>query len=370
MHASRIPAPRDTGRRGRALLEALVVVLLALVICYQALKSFAGGGSVEEIADNEAAVVLDYMTGEGRVVVDPGFQTVVPYLQEVFTVDKSPVEYVMQGNDVATGSHVPRLVVRARDGSSFWFEHVTVQYSVSTQRLAAVIEDAGPGDGFKEELVDAFARPILRDAYGLYSAEEIVLPENRQAAALVARDRLAAALAPHGIEVLELSASKPMFAKEYEATIERRKVAEQETDSLGLKTGELEAERAERLAKIAREKALELEKVRGKLEGQAESARLEGLRRRAAADAYEAGRLLAGRLELAEKTSEAEARAAKYAKEAEGFLAQAGALAEQGELAVRAALVEKLSSVEFQLAPYSRRLPGETLDPASTPGPK
>jgi hypothetical protein len=343
--------------RGGALLEAVFVILLALVFCQQALQYFAGGGSVEEIADNEAAVVFDYMTGEGRVVVDPGFQTVVPYLQGVFTVDKSPVEYLMRGNDVATGTHVPRLVVRARDGSSFWFEYVTIQCAVSTESLMAVLEDAGPGDGFKQELIDAFARPILRDAYGRYSAEDIVLPENRQAATLAAKERLAEALAPHGIEVLELSASKPMFAKEYEATIERRKVAEQETDSLGLKAEELAAARDERLAKIAREKSLELEKVRGKLEGQIEAASLEGLLRRAAADAYETGRLLAGRLELTEKSMEAEARTAKYAKEAEGFLAQAEALAEQGELAVRAALVEKLQSVEFVLAPYNRKLP-------------
>lgn len=54
------------------------MILLALVFCHQALQHFAGGGSVEEIADHEAAVVLDYMTGEGRVVVDPGFQTVTP----------------------------------------------------------------------------------------------------------------------------------------------------------------------------------------------------------------------------------------------------------------------------------------------------
>lgn len=340
--------------------DALGTLLLVVVFSYLGLRMLAGNDSMRTIRDHQAAVFVNHVSGESTAIDVPGVRPFVPYLQQVFTFDKRPVEYLMSENALVSPNKVPRLLVRARDGSIYSFNHVAIQYAVNTARMATVLGDSGVGEGYKGRLMNTFARPILREEFGRYTALEILLPDTKQAATVSAKERLAQALAPHGVDVLELSVSKPTFPEAFEKTIERRKVADQETERKRQEIEVLLAGKDQRLANVVLEKELELQRMRGELARELEQARRAGARERYEADEYFAARTQAGEYELRQKTELAQQRTDRYTKEAEAFQAQTEALAQQGAEAVRAALVDRLPNIEFELRPYNDQQAGPT----------
>lgn len=255
--------PSARPRKGALLIQLLISTLLATAFLIVTLRSLSGQAGVVRVADNQVSVETNYWTGESRADATPGYRTFIPYLKDVHVLDKSPVEYVMEGNEFQGWNKVPRLTVRASDGSSFWFNHIAIHYALRTQDAALALRDTGPNDGFKGGLINCFARAYLRDEYGRFSPEEIMAPENRRKATEAVQARLNSALAVHGVEVLEISASKPAFDKQYEAVIERRKVAEQDIASLVTGRQLMEDEVVLRHAEISQKKAFTLEKARG-----------------------------------------------------------------------------------------------------------
>lgn len=348
----RSPRTRAGGTRAALLIEILCISILTPALVYLGLRVRAGNDSVRLIRDHQAAVFVDFLSGETTAVAEPGMKPFLPWLQDVVVLDKRPVEYVMVGNAYEHANRVPRLLVRGRDGSIYSFERVAIQYAVDTSQVATVLDDSGPGDGYKRWLMNAHARSILLDEFGRYTPQEIVLPDNKQAATARAKERLALALAGHGLEVLELSVSKPSFPEKFEQTIARRKVADQDTDGLRQSAELLLEGHAQRLAHKRSEKELELERMRGTLALRLEAARRASARRRYEADAYHATRLAAGELAARRKREQARQLAQRYTQEAEAFRSQTEALAERGVESVRAALIEQLAGIRFELAPY------------------
>jgi regulator of protease activity HflC (stomatin/prohibitin superfamily) len=346
--------PRSPGARGRLLVEIPLGLLLAVLLSYAVLRHLAGGDSLRQVHDHQVAVLVDHVRGASRVIDTPGTHAFLPYAQEVFVLDRRPSEYVMDGNERKDANHVPRLLVRARDGSSFGFERVVVQYALDTHAADRVLGDSGPGEAFKERLLDAFARSILRDAYGRYTTQEMLLPENRLAANADGKAQLERALGPHGITVLELAVSKPSFSPKFEETIARRQVADQDTEALARQVEELAASEGERLAQVVSQKELEERKVVAAGAAALAKALRAATRKRAEADAFAVDRLAAAQEVLAERLARAARNEERYRQEAEAFRQRTAALAAQGELAVRAALVEQLGSIPFELVPYDR----------------
>jgi hypothetical protein len=333
--------------------HALGAVLLTLVFSYLGLRMLAGNDSLRTIRDHQAGVFVNHVSGESTAIDVPGVRPFVPFLQEVLTFDKRPVEYLMSQNVLVSANEVPRLLVRARDGSIYSFNHVAIQYAVNTARMATVLRDSGVGEGYKERLMNTFARTILREEFGRFTALEILLPDNKQTATVSAKERLAQALAPHGVDLLELSVSKPTFPEAFEKTIERRKVADQETERKRQEIEVLLAGKDQRLANAVQQKELELQRVRGELVQELEQAKRAAVRKRYEAEQYFDARTQAGEYELRQKAGLAQQRTERYTKEAEAFQAQTEALAQQGAEAVRAALVDRLPNIEFELRPYN-----------------
>lgn len=344
-------------RLRRLALELPLVLIAALLIIYSALRIRADDGGLITISDHQAGVLVDFRTGRLTPDVSPGVKTFIPWLQRWYRLDRRPIEYVMAGNEHLDENRVPRLLVRGSDGTSYIFERVELQYALDTERLTTALRDSGPGSGYRR-LVDAYARPILRDAFGRYTPQEIVLPDRKQKATEEAKRELSKALAVHGIQVLELSVSKPTFPKAYEDTIDRRRVAEQDLAKLRRERQQLLEIKPTRFAHLRRMKELERNREVAKLQRRLEKARLAAQRAREEADRYHTGRLLAGQLARDERVSQAAAQEVTFRKEAEGFRAHTDALAAGGASVVRAALVKQLSKIQFELVPYDRALPG------------
>jgi hypothetical protein len=263
------------------------------------------------------------------------------------------MDLCMEGGERDGGlGSAPRLLARAADGSRFSFDSLVVEYALQPVRAGEVLLDTGPSAAARERLVRVLARSILRDELGRSTCEEIVDPERLGGAVRTARERLNAALARHGIEVLQISTPKPRFAPPYEQAIERRKVGESEVDRLRQQEAQQAAAEELRRSSVAREETAAKAAAVRELAWSLEEARLEAQRTRRAADLYFDERESAGAREQYRLTRAAEARRAAATLEHEGRMAQAAALEAAGAAAVKAALVERLSGVEFALVPF------------------
>lgn len=348
-------ASASRGKRGRLrALELLAGLLLAPPLLYAAVRHLTGEDGVRTVSDHQIALLCDYAGGEVTILPEPGLRLHVPWLQEVLVLDRRPVEYVMDGKERAHSNTVPRLLVRGREGTSYGFGRVEILYALDPARAVLALSDSGVGLGFAQGIVDAYTRAVLRDVFGRFESAEMVEPDKKQAALEAARTRLAAAVAPHGIEILELSVSKPIYAPQYEDTLTRRKVADTELEAIERERQLLLSSRESKEAQLEAELSLELDKERAKLEEKLEQARREEVTKRHESDAYHRARLRAGELARDERVARAALRAETSAKEADGLRARAAATAALGPQAVRAALIERLGSVQISIQPVER----------------
>lgn len=339
-------------RRGRLLFEVPLALVLALIGSYLVLRARVGDGGVALLADHQVLVRVDNTSGAIESHDRPGAHTFVPWFEEVYRLDRRALRYVMgQGGEEADRGS-PSLVVRGRAGSNYAFGRVELLFALDSAQADVALVDHGGDRERMLDLVDAYARPALRAAFGDYTPLEIVLPENKQAATGVAREDLSESLVRHGLRVLELSVSKPTFAPEYQEIINRRKVAEQDTERLRQEREDLRRTAEEREAAVREMEEVALEKLERKLAEELRLARREAQERKDAADREAADALTAARLQRDEDLSRAAVIEARHRADASAFEARLAALESQGELAVRAALVERLGSITFDLVPY------------------
>lgn len=348
-------------------LVTVAAVVAGLLVIVAGLSAATGRLGVATIQADEVGVVVNYITGERDVVTTPGFRLYVPFVQEVYTLDKTTQDFLMQGTEYRGANHVPFLTVRASDGSNFRIDDLRIQYEIIPGDASTILKDSGPGDSYKLEWIKAHARSILRDEFGRYSAVEVANPTVYKQAPVEAKDRLNALLEPHGIRVILIKTPNPQFDDEYENAIESRKEADQEVERLIAKVEQLEQEREQRLAAVKKEKDVEMQELQGEMIRARRYAEAEAIRVQKGADAFATKRVSEGEAEKAELLANADGLVAKYTKEAEGIQSRAQALEQRGEVVVREALIQKLMDVTFTLVPYSRDPAPQRLEHSGSP---
>lgn len=352
MTGSRTPSP--TPCSGFSLVELLLAFALAPFLLYAVLRHWTGQDGLAVIGDDQVAVVLDRWSGRRELVTTPGFRTYLPWLEEVHAFDRAPNGLVFTGTARQGTNQSPRLIVRARDGSSYWFENFPLVYALRTERAADVLDDSGPGEGYKQELVAFYARSVLRDELGRFTTEEIAQVQNVREAGRAALLRLNQALEPHGLEVLEIGTPKPSFDKAYEDHIQRRKLNDQERERLAAEFEKLSEEQRQREAAANREKEVEYEKLKGNLARDLMLASNERAKLAADADRFFLEKQRAAQATRFEREQAAGTLRDKYVADARTLSNRSRDLERYGELAVRMALIDKLAGIEFSLVPYSR----------------
>ena len=314
----------------------------------------SGQGGIIEVSDREVVVIVNYVSGTQEVLAQPGFRIFVPFIQQAFKFDRSTQEFVMEGDRDRDANHVRKLTVRAKDGSNFWFERLEIQYLLLASKAGVVLHDSGAKEDFKRNWVRTYARSVLRDEFGRYSAEEVADPSNYGDATQVAKDRLNAMLQPHGVEIRQIITPKPKFEDRYEQAIEDRKVANQEVEKLKEKAFQLQRERERRLASVERDKATEFELLKGEMEAARIIAEKDAVRLTKDADAWRIGQVAAGTAAEQRMLEEARGLVEKARKDAEGLIARVAALAVSGDFLVREALAKKWAEIRFEVVPYRR----------------
>ena len=332
------------------LAEVLAAMALAAGLVGLVLVRALGGAGAVAVGADEVAVVHDLVRGREQVVATPGVRLLVPWFQSAQRVSRAPAElrFGGEGDDA-----LPPLVVRARDGTSFRFEALSLRFALDPAGVQRVLDDVGPLESDRRRVVQAVARGVLCDEFGRYSVEEIALGANLDAARAAARTRLNLQLAPHGIHVLEIPPALPRFDADYEQQVLRRRVAEQKVELVRFEREKLEGELAQRREKVAREGEVALAVLAGELARQRTAADTAAvaLRRQAEVHALERGQ--AGRSERAALEARAAGLAARTEAEVAGLQARVAAVAEQGPSAVRGAWIETLGAVTLELVPFA-----------------
>lgn len=322
----------------------------------------SGQGGMVEIEDAQVAVIVNYLSAEKELVTQPGFKIFLPFLKQAFLFDKSPQKFLMEGNRDVNENHVSKLTVRANDGSNFWFEEIEIQYELIPDAATLVLSDSGPKDSFKVNWVRAYARSILRDEFGKFSAADVANPTVYKTATSVANERLNSLLNPHGVKIIQIITPKPKFDAGYEQAIEDRKVANQETERLMARAVQLVQERDRRLAQIDAAKGVEFAALLGSLEKERVGAEKNRVQVEKSADAYAMLEIASGQSHQAELEGRARGMSEKARKEAEGLEAIIKALEGKGQILVRERLAERLGDMDFTLIPYAKDMAPDRVE--------
>jgi len=350
-----IPSPESAPRRrtGR-LLEIGASLALAAVLVYAGVVRRTHDTGLVRVADDQVAVIVDRSSGTSRVVQRPGYLPFVPLLEKVHLFDKSPRMLRMEGSRPDGQERVPRLIARAKDGSSLWFHEVVLQYALIPESAAAALDECGPGSVGRPSLLEPAARAILRDEVARFTAEEIARGECSQPVVRAAVAGLNEVLRPHGIEVLGLSLGKPGFDDSYEDAIRRRGGFAQEAAELEAKLQKLAQERRQKEAALRGAKRVEAGRLEGTSIEALGAARREDVRARQEADDASRAQLAGGRASKLEKETQAALEKARNVAAARDVYREGLELEKAGDLPVRAAIVRKLAGIQFDLLPYSR----------------
>ena len=351
MHAGTSePSSRRRRRLWGLALEFVAAALLAPILMLLAARKLHGKTELVRVGDDQVGVILDRWSGETRVTSVPGFVLRLPWLQEVSLLQRSPSSVVIGAS--------PKLLVRARDGSSFRVDSMVVQYAVVPEAAATVIDELGPGAVLAQGLLAAHARSILCDELGRATAEETSRGEKLQDVVSATTARLQAAVAPHGIAILGISISKPDFDAVYEDTIERAKTFRQQADELAEKTEQAERGRAAREASVAKKKEVEFAKLEGDLVRDRGLAVRDARLSRQEADDFFNAQAREGEASRLGNEAQAALVKARNVAAARDVLRDGVELEQAGDIPVRKALVEKLGEIQIDLVPRPRESDG------------
>lgn len=336
------------------LLRIGVVVALCFFAVLWSLRRLSGDSGLIEIGDDEVAVVYNQWDGSTRQIDTPGNEVFLPFVERIYLQRRSPKRLLLAGLERTDGGLVPEIRLRASDGSLVRFESLAVQYALRPDSAQLALEDLRGAQALVGDLLEAHTRSIVRDEYGRFSAEEILFRDNQNQAHALTLFRLAEALAPHGIDVLELSTPKLRFDSAYEKSVEDRKLANQEVERLKAEYRQLEAERAQRLAALEKNKLIERNQTQLQIGEYLAAMEKDAVTRRAEADRFYDGRLAEAanrQYQLSQEAltlSEQATRTAAIAKE------EIESLVETGDALLREAWAERLSKTTIRIQPFSR----------------
>jgi len=334
------------------LLLGVALPLLCLATILASLRHLAGEPGLIEVGDDEVALIYDQRSGATRQLDAPGKQLYLPFAERVHLLRRSPRRLLMQGTKREGAARAPEVRLRASDGTLVRFESLAAQYALRPDAARTALEDTRGDAALVAGLIEAHARAILRDEYGRFSSEEILLRENQLAAHARSVTRLNAALRPHGLEVLDLSTPRLRFDSAYEQSVENRKLAFQEIERLRAEFRQLEAEGDQRLAALEKQKLIELNATR--LEVEDYLAKMERVVReqRREAERYAAGRLAAAaqRKYDLEQDALATSEAARLRSAVERRAVEA--LERTGPALLREAWAERLAQTNVRIRPY------------------
>ena len=209
--------------RNRPLKSASMFVLVTLA--FAIVSSFVSAGLVF-IEPQERGVVISALSPQGyrSEALTPGLRWIIPFAerverypisQQTYTMSIAPIEGDIQGDDSITA--------RTSDGQEI-FVDASVIFSIDPTKVVEV--HIKWQDRYRNELVRAQARGIIRDAVSQFGVEEVYSTRRLDMVDEVER-QMAIKLAENGLLLVDFVLRNITFSPEYAASIEQKQIAEQ-----------------------------------------------------------------------------------------------------------------------------------------------
>jgi hypothetical protein len=308
--------------------------------------------SVVDIEPGEAAVRINNITGAESAVVTPGWTLRIPFVHAMYVLDAAPQTFLMKGETEESDLVVPKLTVRASDGSNFHFDDTTVIFQLKMDEAVTAVRDGGPGEGFKSWM-RPYVRSILRDEFGRESTIAVSNPTTYAQATDRARERLNAVLGQHGILVTQLVTPRPQFNEAYEHAIEERNRLGNELQVITSNLDRAGTERDRRLAEVDQAQNRIIQEKRASLESDLARAVAELSEAKRSSDTYRIGKIGEGQAAFSASTQSAEQLKGELEAKYASRKAEIDAFRTQPIERVMERLGERLSGVTIEIQPYS-----------------
>ena len=337
--------------------QGMRIILPTLAMLTLLIGLVSGGLGAVEVQPGEAAVIYSTLTGGEEVVTDQGTLTFLPFFQRVVRVNVEPQVLTMDLDDEnkITANRAPKLTVRAKDGSEFWFDELEIHFQLIGTMVNIVLAKHGDGEGYKEA-VRVNAREVLRDEFGRYTFHEAADPSSYQTATIQATQRLNERLNATGIQVTLIKTPRPRFDEKVETAINDRQTAQQEVRVQERERERLVKQRDRLVQNVRQTKNAELQSEKARLEAQLKQAEAQFIETRTAADTYSIERRAAADAERAEKLTQADGIANSATERAQGVRAEIEAVGAAGpgmlDRVIAEVVMPQIANIEA--VPYAR----------------
>jgi regulator of protease activity HflC (stomatin/prohibitin superfamily) len=310
------------------------------------------GFSVVDIEPGQIAMRLNSVTRAQTAITTPGWTVRFPFIHSVHILDAAPHTYVMAGDQDTDALHVPRLTVRASDGSNFHFEDTSIIFQLRPADAVNVVRDGGTGDGFMTWM-KPYVRSILRDEFGRESTIEVSDPTSYEAATQRAKDRLNQVLNPHGILVSQLVTPRPKFNDAYEQAIEERNALGNQEQVIKSNLDRAGTERERRLAEVDQAQNHQIQERRASLESDLAKAVTSQAQAKREADTYHIEKIATGQATLSAAEGTAKQLVGELEARYRARKAEIDAFRSQPVERVMERLASRLSNVTIHIQPYA-----------------
>jgi len=196
----------------------------------------AGNGCIVVKGDEVGVKTVNIaLWGERGVQQQPysaGTHFYNPLLSDFMKFDKSEKKLEMAGaadRRSARGTSMPgEIRLKTSDGNNVWID-ATVNWQIDQSRAHLVLDNVGRSDReVLETIVLPESRSVIRDVLGEMTTEEFYDSSMRDTKAQRAEEILRERMDPHGILVRSVLVRDYHFSQEYEAAIDRKKIAEEQ----------------------------------------------------------------------------------------------------------------------------------------------
>lgn len=343
-----VRARRKPRRTAWTVLLCAIAAVAAVAYAYQ---SRAGDRTVRNLRDDEVVVLYDGLRDEVRVVDGPGRVVTLPVLHESRVLLKSPMPMSFSGDARPNPQQVPDLHLRTADGSPMRFEDFSLRYALLPNGARDCLEDTQGVLNRAARTVETYTRDVIAARFGEYDAEEVVTHDVLVRETTRCREELSAALAPHGLRIVEFSTPRPRFDPVYEDAVERRKVSMAEIERLRARKEGLPAELEDELAKLEHEKQTRRDELLMEAETRMARARRDALVASTDAELYAEEQRRRGEAERALLRQSAELYALEHRTAADHRRREVQRVAALGRTAVLEAWIERLPTLTFRVEP-------------------
>jgi regulator of protease activity HflC (stomatin/prohibitin superfamily) len=188
------------------------------------------------------------------------------FIRDFYTFD-TKVQNLEMNASSRTGDREGRddLQFKTTDGNDISMD-VTVVWNLDPNQIPRILQEVGTStDDVKDKLVRPMARTLVRDVLNELDSESVYNSDKRFQKADEARQTLNKALAPFGVNVMQVILHEHRFAPEYEKVIHDRKLAEQRAEQLKSETEAVQQEALRNLETARGNVAADIAKAEGNL---------------------------------------------------------------------------------------------------------